>query len=256
MLASIFKWLSPKRKYDRVKSEEFKEGPKHVAVIMDGNGRWAKDKGLPRFAGHREGMKTVKNITMAASDFGISILTLYAFSTENWTRPSSEVDFLMRLPEEFLALELDELIKENVKICILGNEAGLPAHTRKAIANAVKQTQQNTGLILNLALNYGSRSEIIQTIQELANQVASGQLSPEEITEEKFSDSLLTRQLPDPDLLIRTSGEIRLSNFLLWQLAYTELWFCDVFWPDFTREHFIQALTDYRNRGRRFGGLK
>ncbi|MDB5085174.1 MAG: isoprenyl transferase, partial [Bacilli bacterium] len=211
--------------------------------------------GLPRVAGHRAGMKTVKEITTAADDAGVSVLTLYAFSTENWKRPTYEVKFLMELAVEFIGLELAELNRKNVRIQIIGDESALPDITRRAITEAVIKTQANTGMTLNIALNYGSRTEMTEAVRKIASEVAEGKLNPADISEELFSEHLLTSQLPDPDLLIRTSGEIRLSNFLLWQLAYTELWFTDVYWPDFTRELFFQALSDYKGRGRRFGGL-
>lgn len=230
--------------------------PYHVAVIMDGNGRWAKKRGLPRIAGHRAGMGSVKEITMAADEIGVQILTLYAFSTENWKRPEQEVDFLMRLPQEFLLLELETLMKNNVRIQILGDLDALPSHTQTSIKNACEKTQNNTGMLLNIALNYGSRTEILDAIRSIANDVKAGLLDPESIDESTLNSRLLTKGIPDPDLLIRTSGELRLSNFLLWQSAYTELWFTDIFWPDFKRDHFYEAIRAYQKRGRRFGGLK
>jgi undecaprenyl diphosphate synthase len=230
--------------------------PNHVAIIMDGNGRWAKRRGLPRVAGHRAGMKSVKEITTAADDIGVKVLTLYAFSTENWKRPEDEVDFLMRLPEEWLRLELNTLIKRNCKINIIGDADRLPAHTRDVVRDAEVKTQNNTGLILNIALNYGSRIEILNAIKQIATDVKEGRLDVEDIEESTLDNALLTRGLPDPDLMIRTSGEVRLSNFLLWQAAYTELWFTDVYWPDFKTENFLEAIRAYQGRGRRFGGLK
>lgn len=230
--------------------------PNHVAIIMDGNGRWAKQRGLPRIAGHRAGMKMVKEITTAADDIGVKVLTLYAFSTENWKRPTDEVDFLMRLPEEFLRLELDTLMKRNCRIRILGDVEGLPKHTRQVVLDAEIKTERNTGLLLNIALNYGSRREIINGIKQIAADVQAGRLQIDDIDESTLENALLTRGLPDPDLMIRTSGEVRLSNFLLWQCAYTEFWFTDMFWPDFKREDFFEAIRAYQNRGRRFGGLK
>ncbi|WP_018132527.1 isoprenyl transferase [Effusibacillus pohliae] len=238
-------------------AELMEEGvPYHVAVIMDGNGRWAKKRGLPRIAGHRAGMESVKSITRAADEIGIRILTLYAFSTENWKRPVQEVDFLMRLPQEFLLMELDTLIKKNVRLQILGDVSALPSHTRESVLEAVDKTASNTGMLLNIALNYGSRAELLAAIKQIAADVRSGSLTIDQINEEAVNSRLLTRGIPDPDLLIRTSGELRLSNFLLWQCAYTELWFTDVLWPDFTKEHFYEAIRAYQKRGRRFGGLK
>ncbi|ARU62489.1 isoprenyl transferase [Tumebacillus avium] len=230
--------------------------PNHVAIIMDGNGRWARRRGLPRIAGHRAGMQTVKEITRAADDIGVKVLTLYAFSTENWKRPTDEVDFLMRLPEEFLRMELETLMKRNCRIRILGYPEGLPEHTRQVVTDAEIKTKDNTGLILNIALNYGSRAEMLQAVKQIAQDVADGVLQVEDINEQSMDNALLTRGLPDPDLMIRTSGEVRLSNFLLWQVAYTELWFTDMFWPDFKREDFFHAIREFQGRGRRFGGLK
>ncbi|MDQ0337294.1 undecaprenyl diphosphate synthase [Caldalkalibacillus uzonensis] len=228
--------------------------PQHVAIIMDGNGRWANQRGLPRVAGHRAGMKVVKEITKAADEIGVKILTLYAFSTENWKRPREEVDYLMKLPQEYLATELDELNQRNVQVRLLGSEEGLPPHTLEAVKEAVHKTRHNTGLILNFALNYGSRSEIVQMVKMLAAKVERHELSIDDINEQLVSQSLQTGGLPDPDLLIRTK-EIRLSNFMLWQLAYTELWFTDVYWPDFTKKHFEEAISEFQQRARRYGSV-
>ncbi|MNL96519.1 Ditrans,polycis-undecaprenyl-diphosphate synthase [compost metagenome] len=230
--------------------------PRHVAIIMDGNGRWAKRLGLPRIVGHQNGMKAVKRVTIAADELGIEFLTMYAFSTENWKRPKEEVDFLMRLPVEFLAIELDELIEKNVQVRVMGDSEALPSYTRKAMEEAVQRTENNTGLILNFALNYGGRKEIEDCMRELAIEVAEGKLSPEDINSQLIDSRLLSGGLPDPDLMIRTSGEMRLSNFMLWQLAYSELWFTDVYWPEFGREHLLQAVAEYQRRSRRYGGLK
>ncbi|WP_276352469.1 isoprenyl transferase [Cohnella caldifontis] len=229
--------------------------PRHVAVIMDGNGRWAKSRGLPRIAGHHNGMKAVKRIAKAADRIGIQVLTLYAFSTENWKRPKAEVEFLMKLPEEFLSIELGELIENNVQVRMMGNMEGLPGHTLAAVREAVRRTADNTGMILNFALNYGSRMEMMEAVRLLARDAARGELDPESITEETFESRLLSAGLPDPDLLIRTSGELRLSNFMLWQLAYSEFWFTDVYWPEFTEQHLFAAVREYQRRARRYGGL-
>ncbi|NUK29147.1 isoprenyl transferase [Parageobacillus sp. VR-IP] len=229
--------------------------PKHVAIIMDGNGRWAKKRALPRAAGHYEGMQVVRKITRFANELGIQILSLYAFSTENWKRPKSEVDYLMKLPEQFLTTFLPELIEENVKVRVMGHTEQLPDHTRRAVEKAIRETEKNTGLILNFALNYGSRAEITYAVQRIAKEVQKGTLAPEAITEKIISSYLMTKELPDPDLLIRTSGEIRLSNFMLWQLAYTEFWFTDVLWPDFTEQHLLEAIAVFQQRDRRFGGV-
>lgn len=229
--------------------------PQHVAIIMDGNGRWATRRGMPRIAGHHKGMNNVRNIALAAQDMGIQILTLYAFSTENWRRPKDEVEFLMGLPEEFLNVYLKELIENNVRVRWIGEAQGLPSHTRQAVEVAVRQTAQNTGLILNFALNYGGRYELVQAARELADQVARGLLKSEDIDEKIFSEALYTKDMPDPDLLIRTSGEMRLSNFLLWQVAYTELIFVERYWPEFTPDDLKLAIVTYLKRRRRFGAL-
>lgn len=229
--------------------------PEHVAIIMDGNGRWAKKRALPRIAGHHEGMKVVKKITKLANELGVKTLTLYAFSTENWKRPKMEVDYLMKLPEEFLGTFLPELVEENVRVEMMGYKDSLPSHTLGAIEHAMKKTKDNNGLVLNFALNYGSRSEIVDAVKRVLEDYKSGIIKEEMLDEEAFSSYLMTNKLNDPDLLIRTSGEIRLSNFMLWQLAYTEFWFTDVLWPDFSEQHFIEAVEAYQNRQRRFGGV-
>jgi undecaprenyl diphosphate synthase len=257
-LIQLFKkWAKKETVEADITKEGLKQGliPKHVAVIMDGNGRWAKQRGLPRVAGHHSGMKAVKRVTIAADELGVEVLTMYAFSTENWKRPQDEVDFLMRLPQEFLAIELDELVEKNVRVRMTGFKEGLPSHTVQALEEAERRTRNNTGLILNFALNYGSRSEMVNAMQDLARNVQSGKLSVEDITEEVFSSSLLTSGLPDPDLLIRTSGELRLSNFMLWQLAYTEMYFSPLYWPDFSERHLYEAVFEYQRRSRRYGGL-
>ncbi|MGV3465852.1 MAG: isoprenyl transferase [Heyndrickxia sp.] len=230
--------------------------PKHVAIIMDGNGRWAKKRALPRVAGHHEGMKRVRRITRLASKLGIEVLTLYAFSTENWKRPKNEVDYLMKLPGEFLGTFLPELKEENVRVQMMGYKEKLPKHTLSAVGKAITETQHNNGLILNFALNYGSRDEIIRAVKNIIHDVKNGKLDDKEITEAHFSDYLMSHDLRDPDLLIRTSGEIRLSNFMLWQLAYTEFFFSDVLWPDFNEENLVEAIEVYQQRSRRYGGLK
>ncbi|TXK81943.1 isoprenyl transferase [Paenibacillus sp. N3.4] len=229
--------------------------PAHIGIIMDGNGRWAKQRGLPRVAGHHSGMKNVKKITMAANDLGVKVLTMYAFSTENWKRPKDEVDFLMKLPQEFFPKEIEELIQNNVRIRMTGWKEGLPDYTLKAIEGAIERTKNNTGLILNFALNYGSRKEIMMGVQEMIRDVQAGKLQTEELDEAIFSSYMLTSELPDPDLLIRTSGELRLSNFLLWQLAYSELWFTEAYWPEFTETLFLEAIAEYQRRARRYGGI-
>lgn len=234
---------------------ELENTPDHVAIIMDGNGRWAKKRGLPRIAGHKEGINTVNEIVRAATKYEVKILTLYAFSTENWRRPKSEIDFLMKLPKEFLHIYLPELIEKDVRIDTIGDFDALPEHTKEAIHYAKEKTKNNNGLLLNFALNYGSRFEIMQAIKQVMADIDCSKLSIDSLDEKAFSKYLYTKGLKDPDLLIRTSGEQRLSNFLLWQLAYTEFWFTEVLWPDFNEKIFEQALLDYQQRKRRYGGI-
>lgn len=240
---------------ERIKKVKKYPVPNHIAIIMDGNGRWAKKRALPRIAGHSEGMKTVRKMTKLANELGVQALTLYAFSTENWKRPKNEVDFLMKLPEEFLGTFLPELIGENVRVEMIGDHENLPSHTLRAVKKAMKDTEENDGLILNFALNYGSRTEILSAVKNMAADIKNGIIDETSINEEMFSQYLMTKNLRDPDLLIRTSGEIRLSNFMLWQLAYTEFWFTDVLWPDFSEGHLLEAIEAYQKRSRRFGGL-
>ncbi|MDO4855305.1 MAG: isoprenyl transferase [Limosilactobacillus gorillae] len=233
--------------------------PHHVAIIMDGNGRWAQSRHLPRVAGHQQGMQTVKKVTIAASDLGIKVLTLYAFSTENWKRPTAEVKFLMQLPIRFFNTFVPDLVAHNVRVMVMGDTAKLPAGTQKAVQGALDATKNCTGMILNFALNYGSRDEIVRATQKIAKQVAAGTLAPEAITEEFISQEMMTAslgQFADPEVIIRTSGEERLSNFMLWQAAYSEFVFVDEHWPDFDGESLKQALAVFQSRHRRFGGLK
>ncbi|MEE6448990.1 isoprenyl transferase [Gottfriedia acidiceleris] len=229
--------------------------PEHVAIIMDGNGRWAQKRNLPRVKGHYEGMKVVRKIARTASKLGVKTLTLYAFSTENWKRPKTEVEFLMKLPQEFLGTFLPELIKENVQVRLTGNKEQLPSYTTEAVLKAVEETKNNTGMVLNFALNYGSRDEIISAVKKISSDVSDNKINKEEINEELFNRYLMTSDFKDPDLLIRTSGELRISNFMLWQIAYSELYFTDVLWPDFTEECLIDAVKEYQNRARRYGGI-
>ncbi|NHM29826.1 isoprenyl transferase [Neobacillus terrae] len=229
--------------------------PRHVAIIMDGNGRWAKKRALPRIAGHHAGMKVVRKTTKLANELGIEALTLYAFSTENWKRPKNEVEYLMKLPEEFLGTFLPELIEENVQVKMIGYKEQLPSHTLRAIEKAMEDTKNNDGMILNFALNYGSRAEILDAVKRVLNDCQEGIIDMNELNEDSFSSYLMTSELEDPDLLIRTSGEIRLSNFMLWQLAYTEFWFTEVLWPDFAEDHLIKAIEVFQKRQRRFGGV-
>ncbi len=227
--------------------------PTHVAIIMDGNGRWAKEHLLPRIAGHKEGMENVRLISLFANKLGIKVLTMYAFSTENWRRSKDEVSYLMKLPEEFLNRFLPELMENNMRVTSIGESGQVPDSTLLAIQKAAEATKGNTGLILNFAFNYGSRAEMIIGINQLIADVQEG-LQSNNISEEIFNQYLMTKDLPDPDLMIRTSGELRLSNFMLWQLAYTEFYFTDIYWPDFTEESFLETIESYLERSRRYGG--
>jgi undecaprenyl diphosphate synthase len=249
------KWSRKEQQATTAELDPSGQIPHHVAVIMDGNGRWAKKRNLPRMAGHRAGMKTVKEVVKAADEIGVQYLTMYAFSTENWKRPRDEVDFLMKLPQEFLSTELEELVERNVRVRMVGSREQLPSYTIQALETAEQRTRNNTGLQLNFALNYGARKEIVEAVKDIAARLQAGEIDLEQLNEDVISRHLYTSGIPDPDLLIRTSGEIRLSNFMLWQLAYTELWFTDVLWPDFTREHFYQAIVEYQGRARRYGAV-
>lgn len=241
---------------DRIAIVKSKPIPAHVAIIMDGNGRWAKQRNLPRIAGHHEGMKTVRKITRIANELGIKVLTLYAFSTENWKRPKLEIDFLMKLPGEFLSTYLPELVEQNVKVEMIGNFDMLPNHTKEAIQKAMVATAHNDGLTLNFAMNYGSRLELVESVKEIAALVADGKIASEDINESLIGSHLMTAHLPEPDLLIRTSGEVRLSNFMLWQLAYAEFSFTDVLWPDFNATCMLNAIEEFQLRNRRFGSVE
>ncbi|MHB9146751.1 MAG: isoprenyl transferase [Symbiobacteriia bacterium] len=229
--------------------------PRHVAIIMDGNGRWATERHLPRVAGHRAGVEAVRDIIKTSSELGIAVLTLYSFSTENWKRPQDEVEALMRLLAEYLHSEIDELHRNNVKIMPIGRIDEMPLIDRVELTRAVSLTSRNTGLQLNLALNYGGRAELTDAVRAIAKKVKGHELEPDAITPELISQHLYTAGLPDPDLLIRTGGDSRLSNFLLWQVAYTEIWVTPTYWPAFKSQHLRQALADYAARERRFGGI-
>jgi undecaprenyl diphosphate synthase len=229
--------------------------PRHIAIIMDGNGRWAQKRVLPRSMGHRAGVETLRKIVKTCSKLGIEVLTVYAFSTENWRRPKDEVNVLMTLLTEYLRKELRELHHNDVVIRTMGGIDELPREAQHELQHAMENTRNNTGLILNLALNYGGRSEIIEGVKKISEDVLTGKLKIEEIDEDRFNEALYTRGLPDPDLLIRTSGEMRLSNFLLWQLAYTEIVVVEELWPDFGQEALLAAINAYQKRDRRFGGI-
>lgn len=229
--------------------------PNHIAIIMDGNGRWATKRKLPRNAGHRAGVEALRDVIKTSSNIGIKYLTLYAFSTENWKRPESEVSLLMKLLIEYLRKEVKELHKNNVKINVIGDIKQFHDEVIEEVDKAINKTKNNTGLCVNIALNYGGRSEIVNGIKHIAANCKNGEIKIEDINESLVSSFLYTKNMPDPELLIRTSGEIRISNFLLWQCAYSEFWFTDIYWPDFTGEHLIKAISDYQNRSRRFGGI-
>lgn len=236
--------------------EENKNIPAHVAIILDGNGRWAKAKGLPRNAGHLQGAKAVEDILYDAKDMGIKYLTVYAFSTENWSRPEAEVSALMMLLRNYLKTSIKKSMKNNVRCRVIGDRSLLAKDIIEAIENLEKTTAENTGLTFTIAINYGSRDEIRRSFIKLADKVKNGELDPSDITEEMITSNLDTEYMPDPDLLIRTCNEQRVSNFLLWQLAYTEFYFTPVAWPDFNKAELEKAVEAYGNRNRKFGGLK
>ena len=227
--------------------------PAHVAIIMDGNGRWAKKRLLNRVNGHEKGSDTVRKVVRACREIGISYLTLYAFSTENWQRPKTEVEALMTLLRNFLRSEKKELVENNIRLRTIGQTDRLPAKVQKALHQTISATDDNTAMTLILALSYGSRAEIIRMVQELASQAQHGEIDSKSITAELIADHLYTRDIPDPDLLIRTSGEMRISNFLLWQIAYTEIFVTPTLWPDFSRDELLEILIDYQSRERRYG---
>lgn len=228
----------------------------HLAIIMDGNGRWAQSRGLERTAGHRAGADNVLEIMRAAKEFNIKYLTLYAFSTENWKRPAAEVGALMKLLQEFLFKQLPAMQKENVRLNAIGRLNDLPEPARLSLLGAMKATKNNTGGVLTLALNYGGRAEIVDAAKKLIKAVEDGKIDPEKLDEKSFGEFLYDPRLPDPDLVVRTSGELRISNFLLWEMAYSELYISDVMWPDFDRKELAKALESYQNRNRRFGGVE
>ena len=237
---------------EQIQSERI---PRHIAIIMDGNGRWAKRQGLARMFGHRKGVETVHEITEAAAELGIEYLTVYAFSTENWNRPKEEVDTLMSLLVDTIAKETPTLMKNNVRLLTIGDLDRLPIEAHKKFEECMEQTASNTGLRLVVALSYSSRWEIIRATKNIAEEVKKGTLQVEDIDEQVVASHLTTGDMPDPDLLIRTSGELRISNFLLWQLAYSELYFTSCLWPEFTKEEFYHAIVDYQHRERRFGKI-
>lgn len=229
--------------------------PKHVGIIMDGNGRWAQNKSFPRVVGHKAGLDALKEIVRESSDLGIEIITVYAFSTENWKRPMEEVNFLMNLLIEYMIKEIKELKSEGVKINIIGERENIPANVEKVIRASMEETKDNKGLKFNIAFNYGGRAEIINAVKLITEEIKNGKINIENINEDFLNSKMYTSGEADPDLIIRTSGEYRLSNFLVWQSAYSELYFTDTLWPDFRKEELRKALKDYSIRNRRFGGL-
>lgn len=230
--------------------------PQHVAVIMDGNGRWAQKRALPRTLGHKAGAEVLRSILTEATDIGVKVLTAYAFSTENWRRPNEEVNFLMELFSTYLDNEVDHLVEKQVKLRFIGNKDRLGTELQKRIELAETKTAQGAAIILNLAVDYGGRDEIVQAAKRLGADVLAGRVELAAVDENQFASYLFTAGQPDPDLLIRPGGDMRISNFLLWQLAYAEFWLTDILWPDFTPTHFRQAIIDFQNRERRFGGIK
>lgn len=252
--------FKPKKKAKKEKIQTIVEVPKHIAIIMDGNGRWAKKRMQPRVMGHKAGMDALQSVIKAAADMGVKVLTVYAFSTENWTRPEKEVSFIMNLPVEFYDKYVPVLHANNVKIQMIGDHSRLPEATKAALFKAEELTKKNTGLILNFALNYGGRDELTMAMKNIAQEVLDAKLNPGDIDEKTIAKHLYTGTLPvnlrDPDLVIRTSGELRLSNFLPWQTAYSELYFTDIAWPDFDEAALREAILDFNRRHRRFGGLK
>ncbi len=236
-------------------SVDFENLPQHIGIIMDGNGRWAKRRGLPRTSGHAAGAKTFEKVVEDAGNIGIKVVTVYAFSTENWSRPREEVDALMTLLEDYLDNGLSRLAGRKVRIHFLGDMSAFSDSFQKKAVHMEKATRENDGLLLNVALNYGSRAEITNAVKHIAKQIENGNINADDITEQMISDSLYTAGQPDPDLIIRPSGEYRLSNFLMWQGAYSELWFSKCLWPDFSKEDLLRAISDYQKRNRRYGGV-
>lgn len=255
MNAGRYQMFFLRKKKNKAVLEHKDRIPVHIAVVMDGNGRWAEKRGLPRKAGHREGANTLKRIVTECDSLGIKYLTAYAFSTENWNRPKAEVDALMSLLLEFLRNADKELAGKNVRILVIGDTEKLSDEIRREVARVVNNTSANTGLSLVIALNYGSRCEIASAAARIAREVKDGRIDPEDIDERLFSEYLYTKDIPDPDLVIRPSGENRLSNFLLWQSSYSEFWYSNILWPDFSRNDLLEAISEYQKRNRRYGGL-
>jgi len=238
------------------KSKEQINIPNHIAIILDGNGRWAKKRGMPRTYGHQRGVENIRRVALAASDFGIKALSVYAFSTENWKRPQEEVDFLMKLPGEFEKKFKDDFKKYDIKVMFSGRKNKLSKENLDILERITEKTKDRQGMVLNICFDYGSQTEILEAVQDIAKDVKDGQLNVEDISKDHIEKRLYTSDLPPLDLLIRPSGEVRLSNFMLWQAAYAELYFCDTYWPAFSKKTLEKALLDYTKRNRRFGGLK
>ena len=249
----MFKFL--RHKADLVDSLDTSNLPKHIGIIMDGNGRWAKKRGLPRSAGHRMGARVLEQITRDAGHLGIRYLTVYAFSTENWKRPKEEVDALMKLLSEYLDDYKRLIGDEDIRVKIIGSYDGLSEDIIDKIKNIEEQTKNNSAITLNIALNYGGRDELVFAMKKIASDVKDGSINIDDIDEDMISESVYTNYMPDPDFIIRPSGEYRLSNFLLWQSAYSEFWYSDILWPDFTRDDLIRAIIDFQKRNRRYGGV-
>lgn len=252
----MWKLFSSKQQENEDISLDRNNIPKHIAIIMDGNGRWAKQRNLPRPMGHKAGVENIREIVKECSNLGVEYLTLYAFSTENWKRPAEEVNALMKLLVEYLKKEVEELHQNKVVVRSIGEIENLPSICREELKNAYEKTKNNTGLVLNLALNYGGRDEILRGIKLLYEDLNMEKIKLEDMDSEVFSKYLYTKDMPDPDLIIRPSGEQRISNFLLWQCAYSEFWYSNIKWPDFKKEYLHKAIYDFQNRDRRFGGIK
>ena len=258
MLKKIFETTNSEQRVPKKLIDSFIDPriiPQHIAVIMDGNGRWAKEQGKPRTYGHYAGAERLKEIVRIADNIGVKALSAYAFSTENWKRPAAEVNFIMKLLDRYLTNEIETFQKNNVCVRFMGSREGLPKNVQEKMDNAIQQTKHNTGIILNLAINYGGQAEILQAVKKIAAEVKDGLLSIDEINLTSFENYLYTKDLPPLDLLIRTGGDSRVSNFMLWQIAYAEIWNTEIYWPDFSSEYFLQAVRDFQKRDRRFGGL-
>jgi undecaprenyl diphosphate synthase len=252
-LDQLLAWIPPGSPDETLARQvNFEQLPAHIAIIMDGNGRWAAQRHLPRVEGHRAGIDSVRDVVESSARLGIDVLTLYAFSVENWKRPRTEINTLMTLLKRYLRLELSTLLKNNIRFRVIGREEELSKDVRHELEIGTRQTEHNTGMLFNIALNYGGRAEIL----DAAKRVLAAGINPDDLDERRFSDFLYTAGQPDPDLLIRTSGEMRVSNFLLWQIAYSEIWVTETLWPDFRRRHLLEAVVAYQKRDRRYGGIK